>query len=247
MRVGVLVRYVRSGDGLGLASNHGRFARQMNYLPHRRRRGLPLWPRPSSGYQVVKRTIDLAISAAALVVLALPMLVLAVMIKMEDPSSPAVFRQTRCGLGGRRFQLLKFRTMARDAELLKEQLRDRSAVAWPDFRVHDDPRVTRIGRVLRRTSLDELPQLINVLRGEMSLVGPRPTSFDLETYELWQTGRLAFRPGITGPWQVNGRDSMSFEERCRLEIRFFRRPSIAAELRLLLATVRVVLRRTGVA
>ena len=218
----------------------------MSYLP-RGRRLSPLWPGPPSWYHVIKRAIDLVLAGAALVVLALPMLVIAVMIKAMDPSSPAVFRQTRWGLGGRRFQLLKFRTMVRDAELLKEHLRARSAVSWPDFRVRDDPRVTRIGRVLRKTSLDELPQLINVLRGEMSLVGPRPTSFDLETYELWQTGRLAFRPGITGPWQVNGRDSMSFEERCRLEIRFFRRPSIAAELRLLLATVRVVVRRTGVA
>jgi lipopolysaccharide/colanic/teichoic acid biosynthesis glycosyltransferase len=101
--------------------------------------------------------------------------------------------------------------------------------------------------VLRTTSLDELPQLVNVLRGDMSLVGPRPTSFDASTYALWQTARLEFRPGITGPWQVEGRRSMDFTERCRLEISFFRRRSLTRELWVLLRTARCVVRRTGVA
>jgi lipopolysaccharide/colanic/teichoic acid biosynthesis glycosyltransferase len=135
----------------------------------------------------------------------------------------------------------------KNADELKEQLRDQSLVPWPDFRMVNDPRVTKIGRFLRKTSLDELPQLWNVLRGDMSLVGPRPTSFDHSTYDLWHTGRLDFRPGVTGPWQVWGRDSMDFEERCRLEIRFFRKPSILAELKLLVATVPVIFRRTGAA
>jgi lipopolysaccharide/colanic/teichoic acid biosynthesis glycosyltransferase len=143
--------------------------------------------------------------------------------------------------------MLKFRTMVPEAERLKASLRERSVVAWPDFRVVDDPRVTRIGRHLRRASLDELPQLFNVLRGEMSLVGPRPTSFEAGTYALWQTERLEFRPGVTGPWQVWGRDTMDFEERCRLEIGFFRSASLLEEARILMATVPVVLRRTGVA
>jgi lipopolysaccharide/colanic/teichoic acid biosynthesis glycosyltransferase len=142
---------------------------------------------------------------------------------------------------------MKFRTMVQNADELKEQLRDQSLVPWPDFRMVDDPRVTRIGRFLRRTSLDELPQFFNVLKGDMSLVGPRPTSFHHSTYDLWQTGRLDFRPGLTGPWQVWGRDSMDFEERCRLEISFFRKPSLLAELRVLVATVPAVFRRTGAA
>ena len=107
--------------------------------------------------------------------------------------------------------------------------------------------MTRIGRFLRKSSLDELPQLINVLAGHMSLVGPRPTSFEANTYTLWQTGRLDYRPGVTGPWQVHGRNSMDFEERCRLEISFFRRTSVIRELWLLVQTVGVALRRTGVA
>ena len=157
------------------------------------------------------------------------------------------FRQRRCGYGGRGFKLLKFRTMVRNADELKEQLREQSLVPWPDFRLANDPRVTRIGRFLRKTSLDELPQFFNVVKGDMSLVGPRPTSFAADTYELWQTGRLDFRPGLTGPWQVWGRDSMDFEERCRLEIGFFRRPSLRRELLLVLATAATVARRTGVA
>jgi len=199
------------------------------------------------GYWLAKRTIDVVGAGLALVLLSPLLLCLAAATFLGDPRAPVLFRQQRTGVGGRRFRLLKFRTMVRDADALKEQLRDRSVVAWPDFRLPDDPRVTRLGRLMRRTSLDELPQLVNVLRGDMSLVGPRPTSFGAETYELWQTGRLEFRPGITGPWQVLGRDSMDFGERARLEIGFFRRPSLLRELRLLAATVPVVFRRTGVA
>jgi lipopolysaccharide/colanic/teichoic acid biosynthesis glycosyltransferase len=198
-------------------------------------------------YRVAKSCLDVCLATAALIVLAPLLAVIALCIWLGDPGAPVIFRQSRCGYGGRRFELLKFRTMVRDADALKESLRERSLVAWPDFRVTDDPRVTRLGRLLRRTSLDELPQLVNVLRGDMSLVGPRPTSFDATTYALWQTARLDFRPGITGPWQVAGRNSMDFTERCRLEISFFRRRSLARELWLLVRTAGCVIRRTGVA
>jgi lipopolysaccharide/colanic/teichoic acid biosynthesis glycosyltransferase len=202
---------------------------------------------PDTGYRVVKRTLDIVFASAALVVL-MPFLVLvALAIWIEDPGAPVIFRQSRCGYGGRCFELFKFRTMVRNADALKESLRAQSAVAWPDFRVAHDPRVTRVGRILRITSFDELPQFVNVLRGDMTLVGPRPTSFHVETYTLWQTGRLEFRPGLTGPWQVHGRDSMDFTERCRLEIGFFRDRSLVRELVLLAQTVVCVLRRTGVA
>ena len=203
--------------------------------------------RPSIGYRLLKRVIDIVGASLALLLLGPVMLAVAIATWVQDPRAPVFFRQERAGLGGRPFALLKFRTMVRDADALKEKLRHLSLVAWPDFRVEDDPRVTRLGRFLRRTSLDELPQFINVLRGEMSLVGPRPTSFGMTTYDPWQTGRLDFRPGITGPWQVHGRTTMDFEERCRLEISFFRRPSLSRELSLLVATSLAVLRRTGVA
>ena len=194
-----------------------------------------------------KRVVDLVLATAALVILAPLLLVIAALIRLEDRSAPVLFRQRRCGFAGREFELLKFRTMVRDADHLKEQLRSRSTVPWPDFRLPDDPRVTPLGRILRKTSADELPQLINVLKGEMSMVGPRPTSFKVHTYDLWQTERLEFLPGITGPWQIWGRDHMDFEERCRLEIRFFRQATLWRELQVLAATGWTVLRRTGVA
>ena len=198
-------------------------------------------------YAIAKRALDVLLASCALIVLAPLLAIIAMLVWLDDPGAPVLYRQRRCGRGGRCFDLLKFRTMVRDADDLKEALRERSVVGWPDFRLPDDPRVTRVGRPLRRSSLDELPQLVNVLRGEMSLVGPRPTSFDATTYALWQTGRLDFRPGITGPWQVYGRNRMDFTQRCRLEISFFRRRSLPSELWLLVRTLPCIIRRTGVA
>jgi lipopolysaccharide/colanic/teichoic acid biosynthesis glycosyltransferase len=198
-------------------------------------------------YAAPKRVLDVLLAGAVLVAV-LPLLaLLAAVIKVDDRRGPVLFRQERCGRDGRPFRIWKLRTMCADAEARKAEVRALSVVAWPDFRVHHDPRVTRVGRVLRRTSLDELPQLWNVVRGDMSLVGPRPTSFGSATYALWQTERLEHRPGLTGPWQLWGRSSMDFTERCRLEIAFFRRPSFLAELRVLAATVPLVIRRTGTA
>jgi lipopolysaccharide/colanic/teichoic acid biosynthesis glycosyltransferase len=202
---------------------------------------------PPRSYVLVKRVLDVAISAAALVLLAPLLALVAVAVKIECPEAPVLFRHDRSGRMGRRFEMSKFRTMLPNAAELKESLRDRSAVAWPDFRLENDPRVTPLGRYLRKTSIDELPQLWCVLRGDMSLVGPRPTSFAADTYSPWQTERLDFAPGLTGPWQVMGRDSMDFTERCRLEISFFRRPSLWRDLLILIRTVPVVIRRTGVA
>ena len=127
-------------------------------------------------------------------------------------------RITRLGRDGRPFGLLKLRSMSRDAERMKEALRHLNTMAWPDFKIADDPRVTRLGRVLRKYSLDELPQLYNVLRGEMTLVGPRPCSVKLADYDLWQSERLDVTPGLVGRWQAEGRGSMDFAERCRLDI-----------------------------
>ena len=203
--------------------------------------------RSDLAYRATKRTLDVLVASVALLLLAPLMACIALAIQLEDPGGPILFRQRRCGLGGRQFAVFKFRTMVRNADELKEQLRAQSIVPWPDFRLVDDPRVSRVGRVLRKTSLDELPQLFNVLVGQMTLVGPRPTSFAATTYEPWQTGRLEFRPGLTGPWQVWGRTTMDFEARCRLEIGFFRRRSLLAELWVLVSTIKVVTQRTGVA
>lgn len=202
---------------------------------------------PSTTHLVLKRALDVVVSTLALVALSPLLAIITLLTFLQDPTAPILFRQPRCGKNGHNFGVFKFRTMVKNADELKEQLRHLSTVPWPDFRLDNDPRVTRLGRILRRTSLDELPQFVNVLRGDMTLVGPRPTSFHVETYALWQTGRLDHRPGITGPWQVDGRNTLDFDGRCRLEISFFSRPSLIRELWLLVRTVGVVIRRTGVA
>jgi len=141
--------------------------------------------------------------------------------------------------------MLKFRTMVRNAAELKAQLAHLNVLPPPDFKIPHDPRITRVGKFLRQTSLDELPQLLNVLRGDMSLVGPRPTSFAPTTYELWHTHRLEVTPGITGLWQVKGRNTTTFDERLRLDIEYIEHRSFALDLKILLQTVPSVLRRTG--
>ena len=202
---------------------------------------------PGLTYRTVKRALDLIVAGTALLLFAPVMVVIALLVFLDDRHAPILFRQRRCGKGGTSFELFKFRTMVADADAQKEKLRALSSVSWPDFRLEHDPRVTRIGRFLRRTSLDELPQLFNVLRGDMTLVGPRPTSFAADTYALWQTGRLDHRPGVTGPWQVHGRTTLDFDGRCRLEMSFFRQPSLRREIGLLVRTVGVIVRQTGVA
>ena len=124
------------------------------------------------------------------------------------------------------FRLYKFRTMVGDAEARKAEYAHLNELAWPDFKIRDDPRITRIGRILRRLSLDELPQLLNVLKGEMSLVGPRPTSFTPEAYRLWHTARLEVAPGITGLSQISGRSKLDFDQRVKLDLAYIERASL---------------------
>lgn len=198
-------------------------------------------------YRTAKRLVDIVVASLLLVLAAPLLLVLMAAIRLTSPGAAPIFSQRRTGRGGRPFALYKLRTMRPDAEALKEQLRHLSEVPWPDFRLTNDPRVTRLGRFLRKTSLDEVPQLFNVVRGDMSLVGPRPTSFHADTYEPWQLERLEVRPGVTGVWQLQGRSSVDFDGRCRMEISFLRKPSLLRELALLGRTPIAVLKRTGVA
>src|SRR3989337_2113076 len=163
-------------------------------------------------YQIAKRIFDLSLCLFALPVLLLVISVFGVLIYLDDPG-PIFFKQSRTGKGGRRFRMYKFRTMVTNAEELKKKYAHLNELTWPDFKITNDPRITPVGRVLRRMSLDELPQLFNVLKGDMSLVGPRPTSFDVTTYELWHTERLEVLPGITGLWQVRGSRDAAFNQR----------------------------------
>jgi lipopolysaccharide/colanic/teichoic acid biosynthesis glycosyltransferase len=141
--------------------------------------------------------------------------------------------------------MYKFATMVKNAEELKTQYAHLNELTWPDFKITDDPRVTPIGCILRKTSLDELPQFINVLKGDMSLVGPRPTSFDASTYDLWHTERLEVLPGITGLWQINGRSNLDFNERLRLDIEYIENRSLWLDTQILLRTVTAVFSQRG--
>jgi lipopolysaccharide/colanic/teichoic acid biosynthesis glycosyltransferase len=199
---------------------------------------------PSHRYLVAKRVIDVVVSLVLLLV-AIPALALCALAIAVDSPGPIFFAQHRTGRDGRRFRMLKLRTMVTDAEELKATLAHLNVLPPPDFKIPDDPRITRVGRFLRATSLDELPQLFNVLRGHMSLVGPRPTSFSPDTYDLWHTHRLDVAPGITGLWQVEGRNVTTFDERLRLDVQYIRRRSLWFDLQLLARTVLVVLRRSG--
>jgi lipopolysaccharide/colanic/teichoic acid biosynthesis glycosyltransferase len=170
--------------------------------------------------------------------------VCAVLIWLNDPG-PIFFRQKRTGKGGRRFTMYKFRTMVTNAEELKLTYAHLNELSWPDFKITDDPRVTSIGRFLRKTSLDELPQIINVFKGDMSLVGPRPTSFDASTYALWHTERLEVLPGITGLWQVSGRSNLDFDDRLRLDVAYIENQSLWLDIKILFRTVTAVFSQNG--
>jgi lipopolysaccharide/colanic/teichoic acid biosynthesis glycosyltransferase len=199
---------------------------------------------PSRRYLLLKRTFDVVLCLGLLVV-CLPVLALCALAVGLNSPGPIVFSQLRTGRDGRRFRMYKFRTMVANAEELKASLAHLNVLPAPDFKIPDDPRITRAGKLLRATSLDELPQLFNVLRGDMSLVGPRPTSFAPSTYDTWHTHRLDVPPGLTGLWQVEGRHTMTFDDRLRLDVQYIRRASITYDLVLLARTVRVVARRSG--
>ena len=198
----------------------------------------------SRGYLVSKRAFDLAVCIWLLPVAAVIMLLVALAIRLDSPG-PILIAQERTGKDGRRFRMFKFRTMVRNAEELKAGLQHLNVLPPPDFKIPNDPRITRAGRILRQTSLDELPQLLNVLRGDMSLVGPRPTSFEPRTYDLWHTRRLEVVPGITGLWQLKGRNLTTFDERLRLDIEYIEHQSFWFDLKILLRTVPAVFRRSG--
>ncbi len=220
----------------------------------------PAWASPGAGnivlverrrrdrdvvaYERAKRLLDLAVCLAVLPLVLVVLAACVVAIKIESPG-PAFFRQARTGLGGRRFRMFKLRTMVRNAEELKAKYMHLNEHRYPDFKITNDPRVTRCGRILRKTSLDELPQIFNVILGDMTLVGPRPTSFRADTYRLWHTARLEVKPGLTGLWQVSGRADLDFDDRLRLDIAYIRDRSFWLDLRILVRTFTAVLNGRG--
>ena len=194
---------------------------------------------------LLKRTIDIAIAGAGLVVMSPFMLVTAILIRLTSPG-PAIFRQVRCGLNGRRFVFYKFRSMVQNAEDLKASIAHLNTRGATVFKIPDDPRLTTIGRYLRKFSIDEWPQLWNVLRGDMSMVGPRPAvPSEVEQYQLWQRRRLRMRPGLTCLWAVNGRDTVDFETWMKLDMQYIDNWSLALDWKILLRTIPRVLTGRG--
>jgi lipopolysaccharide/colanic/teichoic acid biosynthesis glycosyltransferase len=198
-------------------------------------RPLPLW----------KRSLDVVVASGALIIASPVMLAIAAGIKLTSPG-PVLFKQLRTGLGGKPFRLFKFRTMVVDAEARKAALRKFSEQDGPAFKMTHDPRVTGIGRFLRTTSLDELPQLWNVLKGEMSLVGPRPLPCEeANACEQWHRRRVDITPGITCIWQVKGRSTVTFAEWVRMDLEYLQNRGLFSDLAILLQTIPAVLKRRG--
>jgi len=241
----VRARQIDSGDGLGaIPARRGhtslRFTPALPRIEAQPLQSL-LLVRPSR----LKRCVDVIGAGVALALLSPVMLAAALAVKLSSPG-PVLFRQQRAGLGGRAFTFYKFRSMCVDAEARKQALLDKNEQTGPVFKIAADPRITPIGRLLRRTSIDELPQLWNVLRGDMSLVGPRPPILaEVQSYEHWQRRRLEITGGLTCIWQVSGRSSILFNDWVRLDLRYVQQSSAWTDLRLLARTIPAVLTCRG--
>ncbi len=197
------------------------------------------------GRLLVKRVFDAVFSLVSLIVLAIPMLLIMIAIRLSSPG-PAVFSQTRCGLNGRRFTFYKFRSMVRDAEQRRHEVSHLNQKDGPAFKASNDPRLTQIGRWLRRYSIDEWPQFWNILKGDMSFVGPRPAIPDeVDQYKTWQRRRLRMRPGLTCLWALRGRDHLDFETWMRYDLKYIDNWSLWLDIKILLRSIPLVLAGRG--
>jgi len=197
-----------------------------------------------TAYRIAKRLMDIVVCLVTLP-LVLPILALCCLAIRVDSKGAIFFFQPRTGKGGHTFKMFKLRTMVKNAVELKEKYMHLNELTPPDFKITNDPRITRVGRILRKTSLDEIPQIFNVLRGDMSLVGPRPTSFSAKTYSLWHTARLEIKPGVTGLWQISGRHELDFDDRLRLDIAYIRNQSLWLDIQILFRTIGAVFNGRG--
>ena len=187
-------------------------------------------------YHVIKRGIDIICSSIGLIVLSPILVIIAIIIKL-DSSGPIIFKQERVGYKGRRFFMYKFRSMVVNAEELKDKLQEKNEMSGPMFKMKEDPRITKVGKFIRKTSIDELPQLVNVLKGEMSLVGPRPSlPKEVDKFEPWMLKRLEVKPGLTCYWQVQGRNDIGFEEWMRLDCKYVEDKCTLLDLKLIFKT-----------
>ena len=197
----------------------------------------------NSTYLFFKKTFDLICAICGLIVLTPVFLVVAMIIKLEDPKGPIFFKQTRVGMNEKEFTMYKFRSMVSDAEEKLEALLSKNEVSGAMFKMKEDPRVTKIGRIIRKTSIDELPQLWNVVKGDMSLVGPRPPlPREVEEYTPYQKQRLLVTPGCTGLWQATVRNSVGFEEMVELDLEYIINRNFIYDIKIICITVRKVLK-----
>lgn len=201
--------------------------------------------KPPGSYDVAKRCFDLVMGAAILVMLLPVFPIIALMIKL-DSQGPVFFRQDRVGRNGKVFKFYKFRSMFKDAETRKKDVEAFNEQEGPVFKIRSDPRVTSVGRFLRRSSLDEIPQILNVLKGDMSIVGPRPhLVHEVDNYQPWHRKRLEVMPGITCLWQISGRSHVTFNEWMRLDMEYIRQRSFRTDLLIFLRTIPAVIARRG--
>lgn len=200
----------------------------------------------TSTYIISKRCFDFMASLIGLILLSGVFLIIAVLIKFDDTHGKVFYSQTRLGKDGQKFQMWKFRSMVAGADKMVDKLLEKNDTEGAMFKIKDDPRITRVGRVIRKYSLDELPQLYNVLRGDMSLVGPRPPlPREVINYTDYDRQRLAVIPGVTGLWQVSGRSDLGFSEMVALDIHYINSACISEDFKILLKTIKVVVRPTG--
>lgn len=193
------------------------------------------------GYCFIKRSLDVISSLLGLIVLSPVFLIIAALIRLESEGS-VIFSQIRVGKDGKKFKMYKFRSMVVNAEKLKDKLSEKNEMTGPMFKMKEDPRVTKVGKFIRKTSIDELPQLINVLKGEMSLVGPRPSlPKEVMRFEEWMLERLSVKPGLTCYWQVSGRNDIGFRDWMKLDIKYVRERSTLVDMKLILKTFCVFL------
>ncbi|MCT2347459.1 sugar transferase [Niallia taxi] len=201
----------------------------------------PILPHKAKGYYFAKRIIDIVSSISGLILLSILFLIVAILIKVEDPKGKVFFKQVRVGKNGKEFYMYKFRSMSSDAEERLKELLSLNQAEGAMFKMKDDPRITRIGKYIRKTSVDELPQLINVLKGDMSLVGPRPPlPREVAEYSMYDKQRLLVIPGCTGLWQVSGRSNVGFSEMVELDLQYIRDRSIFYDIKIILRTILVL-------
>jgi lipopolysaccharide/colanic/teichoic acid biosynthesis glycosyltransferase len=205
-----------------------------------------LIPNTSVAYRLVKRFMDITGSLLLLILLSPVFIITVIAIKIEDPKGSVFYSQKRAGYQGRPFDFSKFRSMIANADAIKDQLCALNEMDGPVFKIKNDPRVTKVGRIIRKMSIDELPQLWNVLKGDMSLVGPRPLPVaEAMACNAYQRQRELVRPGITCYWQVSGRNNMNFEEWVELDLQYIREQGLGTDIKLLLKTVPAVLKAEG--